>query len=438
MSSTPPPGRPRRPTGAAKKRSGAARKTTPPRKPSSAKKTTAGARQQTKLAATVGALHDLKDLASILRSPPGRDLGAEVLARHDADSMRTAPPPDKSHKQLSSAGYALGVGLFCFALWLFLDARQLFTSANASPLGTRRSVSMSILRPIARVEEVFGLDRIVDGGNRALGRTGAFTPGQGSQTTIPPSTTLPPTTTTPVTTPGGHTSTTIPPTTTTLPVEAPLVEPTRSHPLTILQIGDSIGEDLGYGLASTIGNDSRVRLVQGSVGDTGLTNIAYFNWPGTLYHQLHQFHPKVVVVMLGANDWQGMLISGAPYQAGTPKWIEQYTARVSEMMNEATSFGAKVLWIGLPIMQSSSFSHDMEVLNSIFKKEAQLHPGVTFAPTWKLFSTHSGHFSEYLQVDGSLVEVRDADGIHIAPPGGTNLLGSYVVEKMDSVWHVRI
>ena len=74
------------------------------------------------------------------------------------------------------SGQILGVGLICFGAWTLLDARQLLNSAVGSPLGVRRSVAMSILRPIARVTEAFGLDRLVNGGNRALGR-GTLTPG---------------------------------------------------------------------------------------------------------------------------------------------------------------------------------------------------------------------------------------------------------------------
>lgn len=360
-----------------------------------------------------------------------------VVADSNVAPVRRRPRGARRPKSaVASAGYALAVGLICFGLWTVLDARQLFNSATVSPLGTRRSVSMTFLRPIASFEEFFGLDRAVNGGNRALGRTSTGTPGIG---TPPPATSNPPLpstvpSTVPTTVPvqgGGHTK---PPHV----GPPPIAQPTSARPLVILQIGDSIGEDLGYGLASTIGGDPLIRFVQGSVGDTGLSNVAYYDWPAKLAQQLRQFHPKLVLVMLGANDWQAFYVNGVPAQPGSPAWISAYTERVAAMMAETTAAGARLVWVGLPVMQSPDFSRDVAVLDTIFRTQARLHPGTVFVPTWKLFANSSGKYSEYLQVDGSLVEVRVADGVHIAPPGGTGLLGSYVVRRIDAIWHIHI
>ena len=93
------------------------------------------------------------------------------------------------------------------------------------------------------------------------------------------------------------------------PVGPPaLKSPTVAKPMTILEVGDSIGEDLGFGLADEIGSDPRVHVLQNAVGDTGLSNLAYFDWPATLAQQLREYHPKLVVVMLGGNDWQGFAL----------------------------------------------------------------------------------------------------------------------------------
>ncbi|HXZ82454.1 MAG TPA: DUF459 domain-containing protein [Acidimicrobiales bacterium] len=329
--------------------------------------------------------------------------------------------------RFASAGHGLLVGLLCFSLWLAFDARQLYNSANASPLGVRRSVAMSILRPIARVEELFGFDRVVNGGNRALGRTSFATPGGA----VTPPVSLPLVSTARHHKKGsGGTKPAGPP---------PLTSPTVARPITIMDIGDSIGEDLGYGVAEEIGSDPRVHMLQNSVGDTGISNIAYYDWPAAFERELAQSHPQIVIAMFGANDWQGLIANGQPVQPGTHAWIVAYTARVAEMMSEATAAGVHLIWVGLPIMQSPSFAADMKVLNSIFLHEARLHPGVFFAPTWKLFSTASGQYAEYLpDRSGNLIEVRDPDGVHIDPPGGTDLIGAYVVHRIEGVWHITL
>jgi hypothetical protein len=215
-------------------------------------------------------------------------------------------------------------------------------------------------------------------------------------------------------------------------------QPTRARPLTILVIGDSLGLDLQYGMSQTLGEDPLSHLIQDAVGDTGLTNSSYYDWPENLAREIAVDHPKLLVVMLGANDWQGMETPSGPEPPGNAIWIKNYKERVAAMMSEATEKGVRVLWIGLPIMGIPAFSADMATLNSIYLAQERVHPGVWFVPTWKLFSTSSGAYAEYLPVDGSLVQVRDSDGVHVDPPAGTQLLGHYVVENIDSIWHIRI
>ncbi len=312
---------------------------------------------------------------------------------------------------------------------------------------------MSVLRPIMRIEDVFGLDRLVDGGNRALGRAGTPTLAHPRGVSTTP-TTIPPTTTT--TTPARIASA-LPPIPAHIKVTAPnrvgappptkpppligpppLAQPTPTRPLVILDVGDSIGEDLGYGLGNVIGTSPGVRLVLAAQESTGLVDPAYYDWPAHLEADLQQYHPKLVVVMLGANDWNGLLQGNVGYVAGSPPWRRIYAQRVAQMMSEATSAGAHVLWVGMPIMEDPAFSADMEVLDAIFEEQAASHPGVTYVSTWRLFSSPSGHYVTYISGPQGLVQVRASDGIHIALPGGGEYIGSYVVKQIESRFHIRI
>jgi len=351
---------------------------------------------------------------------------AEFLAPHRTVTTPFAGAGAGGRRRVMPVGHALAVGLICFALWTFFDARQLYNSANVSPLGVRRSAAMSILRPIARAEEVLGADRIVNGGNRALGRINYLTPGG----VVTPSTTLP------SGSKGGHHKTSP-----KHPQGPPaLTSPTVAKKMTILEVGDSIGEDLGFGLGDELGSDPRVHLLQNAVGDTGLSNAGYFNWPAVLAQQLKRYHPQLVVVMLGGNDWQGFALpSGEIAYTGTKLLGAVYTQRIDEMMAEATAAGAHLVWVGLPIMQDREFGAHLAFLNSIYLAQASHYPGAVFVPTWKLFSNKAGQYSEFLpDAHGNLVEVRDSDGVHIDPPGGTDLLGDYVVNRIEGIWHIKL
>lgn len=428
--------------------------------------------------------------------PPIRALGAPSRGR---------PPRRTPERQrYVAAGQILGVGLVCFALWCFFDARQLYNNAVASPPGTRRSVSMDLLGPIARVEEFFGADRLVNGGNRALGR--ASTPPSLSQTlpTLPrplhhvqrgsgggatassgaapgvgvlaaspfdpfgtatapgPGTglgvlrrhvanpfalSLPPpgsgsTPSGPSTAPSR--SRPAPSGSRTTPASgglAPLVTPSVAHPLSVLEIGDSLGVDLGYGLQDVLGQDKAIHLVTKAVIDTGLANVAYYNWPVQLAQLLKSEHPGLVIVMVGGNDTQNFAIGQRAYVFGTPAWRAAYLARVEALMREATSAGAHVAWVGMPQMAPGApvTSAQMATLDSVYEQAARTVPDVIYVPTWKVLANNKGQFSTFLpNASGSLVAVRDPDGVHIDYPAGDDLVANAVVKALAQHWKVQL
>ncbi len=394
------------------------------------------------------------------------------MARAGAPGVRrgpggAAPRPAKAPPRRSggtrhdlAAGRILGVGLVCFAFWLFFDARQLYANANASPPGTRRSVAMALLAPIARVEEFFGADRLVDGANRALGRAPA------------PSVTLPPVASphpvvrrTPpkpralapalgigvwlhrptgpfAPSPGPSSAHTggAPPSEVSSS-GPPLVQPTPAHPLRVLEIGDSLGVDLGYGLTDVLGNDPRIRLETKAVIDTGLANVAYYNWPAVLERDLRAFHPGLVIVMVGGNDTQNFFTDGRVASFGTTFWRVAYGRRVAEVMREATTAGARVVWVGMPQMAAGApiSSQQMAVLDAVYEHEAAAVPGVLYVPTWRVLANGQGRYSTYLpDASGSLVAVREPDGVHLDYPAGDDLVAQTIVKDVRSAWKVRL
>lgn len=366
--------------------------------------------------------------------PGGREMTSNPRApgHHRAPAERLGRTT-RSSSALLSAGHILMVGLICFSIWTLLDARQLYQSANASPLGVRRDVAMSILRPIARVEELLSFDRVIDGADRVIGKSGS--PGGSA---ITPVTTRPSTTPSRVVGKGGHTKTTTP---ATMPGPTALAQPTPAHPITILQIGDSLGLDLGIGLANELGPSKSVHFIPGAVGDTGLANLGYYSWIAQLPVDLKKYHPKVVMIMLGGNDAQPFQSGNTIVQPDTALWFKVYAARVAALITEVTSTNAQLIWVGLPIMGPTSGvpNVDIQAQNTVYAAQCKTHVGATFISTWKLFENAAGQYSTYLTLPGSgLVQVRDPDEVHVDPPGGTNLLGAYVIAQTEAALHIRI
>jgi len=217
-----------------------------------------------------------------------------------------------------------------------------------------------------------------------------------------------------------------------------IVQPSATEHLTLLKVGDSLGEELGFGLRDVLGSNRNLTVIQDAVGDTGLARPDYYNWPLQLQHELVTYRPRGVIVMLGGDDGQGFSYQGKTVIFGSASWHTIYSQRVATMMSEATAAGAHVIWVGLPIMRSGLFSSEMAQMNAIYSAQAAIHPGVTFVPTWSLFANSTGNYSAYLPgPSGSLVLMRNPDGVHFSG-AGADRLGVAVVHAMNTAWKVHL
>jgi len=225
--------------------------------------------------------------------------------------------------------------------------------------------------------------------------------------------------------------------TTTTTTTFPYLRLPKTGECTILEIGDSVGTDLGGGLFTELRDFPKIHLELMGKASTGLSNEWFYNWPIHLKKFLTEFHPQLVIVMLGGNDEQGIDVDGHAAYFGEPAWQTQYAKNVVLMMKEARSAGSLVLWVGMPIMAPPGYSEGMQVINSIFEKEAKLISGVTFLPTWKYFATSKGEFQYSALVNGEEQTIREPDGIHPTVIG-EDVLATLVVEKLHTIYDLAV
>ena len=320
---------------------------------------------------------------------------------------------------------ALFVGLVCFGLWFLLDAPSLQRSAQLSPLGTRRTASLDVTGPVAALSRTLGLSHVVGWTDEAFGRT----PGAGPSLNKAVRPLRPPPQ--PVPEPGGTT------TPTTLP---PLnYHPSPADPLRVLILGDSVGLDLGQPLVSALGAYGDVSTYLDGRIDTGLTRPDYFDWPAELRIDLANQQPQLVIVMIGANDPQGLVTPAGSIKYGQPGWDAAYSARVASFIAEANASGAHVLWVGMPPMQNAGLDAELKHLNSLVQAQVvRAGPGARYLASVASLGGPGGTFAAYLtDASGAEVNVRTPDGIHLTPGGGSRL-ASAVVQAIEVDLHVQL
>lgn len=206
---------------------------------------------------------------------------------------------------------------------------------------------------------------------------------------------------------------------------------------TVLEIGDSLGNDLGWGLARQVPPGSGLQLVQLDRSATGLADSSYYDWPGQLAADLRTYHPQLVLISLGGNDEQGMEVQGAPVQFPSAAWQSAYLARVTALIREATAAGAYVVWVGLPVMQQPSYSEGIATLNGLYQDAVRAQPHAVFVSTWALFAGPEGRYDADALVDGQPAGLREADGIHYSFVG-ENVVATYVIQQVGALGHVAL
>jgi hypothetical protein len=347
-------------------------------------------------------------------------------------SLSGRPDPDHPGRRVGPAGRVLLIGLVCFGVWALLAAPALLHAAQTSPLGARRTASMTVLRPLARITAFLSLDRVQTAADRALGRP-ARPPGTSTRVPVLPVQTEPPPSTSH---PQGRrvSGQPVPPPAYPLTVH----RPSRANPVRVLIVGDSIGSDLGVGLGRMLDEAGGFVTRIDARESTGLARSDYFNWPYQIGLDVSAFRPDVVVIMIGANDAQSVSLPGGHWAYfGTPQWQSAYRARVAGIMGMLTQSQRPVVWVGMPIMGRPGLNPPLQTIDGIDQDEARQHSGVLFVDAWTLFANSRGQYSAYLSSSSGAEQlVRTADGIHLTGDGEARL-GRAVYQAMLPLWEAK-
>jgi uncharacterized protein len=250
---------------------------------------------------------------------------------------------------------------------------------------------------------------------------------------------------------------------------------------TVLVIGDSLADWLGYGLEEAFADTPDVGIVRKTRPNSGL--IRYEpradspEWSQVVKDLLATEKPAAIVVMLGINDRLPLRERGAapaktaatapagqaPAKATTPsaappadaaasdkeqpaaspaeaqhrgqaasapgesyefhsdKWAELYTKRIDDMIAALKSKNVPVIWVGLPAVRGTKSTSDMSYLDELYRARAD-KAGITYVDVWDGFVDDQGRYAvQGPDFEGQIRRLRTYDGVNFTKAGAEKL-----------------
>ncbi|MGL4635148.1 MAG: SGNH/GDSL hydrolase family protein [Beijerinckiaceae bacterium] len=196
-------------------------------------------------------------------------------------------------------------------------------------------------------------------------------------------------------------------------------------------LGDSLAELLAQGLKEQLVDKGEIGVLRKTRSSSGIVRDDYYDWNKAL-RELFAGTEKVdlLVMMIGSNDRQPLRDETGSHEFRSDRWREIYVKRLDDLLGIVQEKRLPMIWVGQPIMQSQRLSIDMLFLNDILR-ERVVRGGFTYVDVWEGFASDQGQYSAIgPDVNGEIVRLRTADGIHFTK-AGQKKLGFFAAKDID-------
>lgn len=195
----------------------------------------------------------------------------------------------------------------------------------------------------------------------------------------------------------------------------------------VLVVGDFLAGAMGEALVSTFESSPAIAIDVRANGSSGLVRTDYYDWFASLPQFLKETSPATIVIMMGSNDRQQMVIGDTKEKYGSDLWFKEYERRIDALISLAKRQQVPVLWVGLPAFQSPSLTADFVGFNRLYRSHIE-KAGGEFVDVWDGFVDEAGKFvTTGSDVNGQQARLREADGIGMTQAGKQKL--AFYVEK---------
>jgi S-formylglutathione hydrolase FrmB len=200
----------------------------------------------------------------------------------------------------------------------------------------------------------------------------------------------------------------------------------------VLMTGDSMMvEGIGPPLERYFKSIEDLEVSRKGRYSTGLCRLDYFDWFTYFEELLVENQPDLVVITLGANDTQDIVVEGRKRHLVTsPGWNEIYSQRVKQIITLAAEHEAQILWLGLPIMGREPYNTRVKNINEVTQEACQKEDNCLFWDASLSLTDKNGKYSAFITVeDGRHVKVRAKDSIHLTEEGGKQMLADLLTDS---------
>jgi peptidoglycan/LPS O-acetylase OafA/YrhL len=213
-------------------------------------------------------------------------------------------------------------------------------------------------------------------------------------------------------------------------------------PLTkVLFLGDSLVHQSLPGFTTAFAAEGITVAAVGGPGETLLGNRD--KWLTDLRAKVAEFDPDVVILEgccgFGnpKKDRYYKAPNGALLALDSPELFREWAAVTIDVTNAAGSRGALPMWVLAPPARTNGYYGPIEGridrVNNIYQALVSCQPQVGLVD-WRILTGPGGVFAMDLPgADGTLVKVRNDDGLHFAP-AGTAVIAKASIDAIRNRW----
>ncbi len=187
-----------------------------------------------------------------------------------------------------------------------------------------------------------------------------------------------------------------------------------------------LGDEFGAALVEPLEHHGFEVDDQG-VASSGLARPSFYDWPANLTAILDATPGGTpIVATFGGNDTQLLVRDDATIVApvGDPLWASEYRTRVDAVMDQITSAGHPLVWVGVPTTPDR-FGPLIGEVRSITIAAAAANDQVTYIDTWDILEAkRNGNIGS--------VALQSPGGYHLSAAGG-RLVAAEVASVLEDM-----